>query len=380
MMRPPLEGIAVIETSTYVSGPFAGMILADLGASVIKVEPPSGDPFRRYGGRDLSPQWMACNRGKRSVALDLKTRPGVASLLDLVETADVFCSNWRPEVAVRLGIGDEVLAGRNARLIRLWMTGWGRNGPAADETAFDAVVQARSGMIDAAARSDIAEPVPGWPVDKATSFLAVQSILAALYARERTGSGERIDLAMLDVACYVNFPDLFTSRVILDQQPEDAHSTSATAMRTFQTSDGPIIISAVTGAQIKGACLAVGHPEWTTALFAAGSPTDVMTEMHRLFSPVLQNATRADWVRRFVQHDVPAGVCLTIDEHFVDPQVVHNDIYRIERWADIGDVRTVRFPATSSQWGRLSAGPAPTTAADPADTRGRPQEVGGEPT
>jgi crotonobetainyl-CoA:carnitine CoA-transferase CaiB-like acyl-CoA transferase len=353
----PLDGIVVVETAEYLSGPIAGMMLADLGAEVIKVEPPKGDTYRHFRGAKLSPNFLACNRGKRSVRLDLKSSEGKDALLELVDGADVFLTNWRPDVGERLGLGDAVLAERNPNLVRLWITGWGTDGPRADMPAFDAVAQAQSGLIDASSRDGVLELVPGYPIDKATGMFAVQAILAALLARTRTGAGERIDLAMLDAISYASFPDLMTERVVVDNEPEDPHSPSATLVRAFPASDGSFVIAPVSGKQIKGACVAVGHPEWAEQVFA--DPQKTMAVLQELLTPLTEKEPRDVWLERFSANDVPVGVCLTIDEHLADEQVLHNDIYAIEDWPGVGRVRTVRYPARGASWGRLSSGPAP---------------------
>ena len=283
-MSRPLSGVVVVEAASYLSGPFAGMMLADLGAEVVKIEPPGGEQYRRFGGQELSAHWVSCNRGKRSLVADLKTPQGLVTLMELVEGADVFLSNWRPDVAERLGAGDAALAERNRRLIRLWVTGWGTTGPAVGLPAFDAVAQARSGLIDASSRGGVLQLLAGYPVDKTTALFAVQSVLAALYERERTGCGKRLDLAMLDVAAYHNFPDLMSARVLVDDAPADAHSVSATSIPTLPASDGALVIAPVTGAQIKRACSAVGHPEWAPEVFS--DPGRIMDTVLRLFSPV----------------------------------------------------------------------------------------------
>jgi CoA:oxalate CoA-transferase len=264
----------------------------------------------------------------------------------LTKDADVFLSNWRPEVADRLGVGDAVLAAANPRLIRLWITGLGPTGPSADDPAFDTVIQARSALIDASSRNGELEVLPGYLVDKYTSMMGAQSVVAALYQREKTGVGERIDLAMLDATAYVDFPDLMTSRTFVDTEPADAHSVSATVLHTLPASDGSFVLAAVTG-----------HPEFTTEMFA--NPVELMATMSRLFSPVTSKEPLAHWGAAFKAADVPFSACLTIDQHLADPQVVHNDLYAIEAWPEVGRVRTVRHPAVAKSWGRLSGGPAP---------------------
>jgi crotonobetainyl-CoA:carnitine CoA-transferase CaiB-like acyl-CoA transferase len=358
LMPPPLAGVKVVEAASYISGPWAAMMLADLGAEVVKVEPPKGDQFRRFGGARVSAVWVSVNRGKRNVLADLKTDAGVKTLLELIRDADVFISNWRPEVAERLGVGDTVLAAANPRLIRLWITGLGPTGPSADAPAFDAVIQARSALIDASSRDHRLEVLPGWPVDKYTATMGAQAVLAALFQRERTGVGERIDLAMLDATAYIAFPDLMTSRTfVVDAEPADAHSVSASVLRTLPASDGSFVIAAVTGRQIKAVCAAVGHPEWATELFA--DPVELVANMNRLFSPVTVQRPLSHWMEVFTQHDVPASACYTIDQHLADLQVLHNDVYAVEDWPEMGRVRTVRHPAVVASWGRLSGGPAP---------------------
>lgn len=356
-MTRPLEGITVVEAANYVSGPYAGMQLADLGADVVKVEPPTGDPYRRFGGARLSAHWVSTNRGKRNVVADLKTPQGVQTLLDLVDGADVFLSNWRPDVADRLGVGDDVLVSRNPRLIRCWVSGWGPTGPSSDLPAFDVVMQGRGAMIDAASRDGVLEVLPGYPVDKATAMFAVQSILAALFARERGAGGERIDVAMLDATAYFDFPDLFTSRVFVDAEPPDAHSLTATAVRAVPASDGAIVIAAVTGSQIKGACRAVGHEEWIEEVFS--STSGGMGRMFDLFASVTPGETVAHWLERFAAEDVPAAPCLGIDDHLADPQVRHNQLYTVADVPGVGRVRTVRYPAVGASWGKLPTGVPP---------------------
>ena len=360
----PLEGVKVVETATFLSGPWAGMVLADLGATVVKVEPPGGEPYRRFGRPDtpVAAVWAAVNRGKRSVALDLKSEAGVARLLELLDDADVLLSNWRPGVAERLGVGDDVLADRNPRLVRCWISGNGPSGPRVGEPAFDTVIQARSGLTDAVSRDGEPTLSYGYPIDKLTPMLAAQAILAALYARERTGAGDRIDLAMLDAAAYFNFPDLLVNRMFVDHQPAEARHDHAVAFHPIPASDGAFVVAGVTGRQIKRSCEAIGHPELAADLL--GQPTSAAL-LHRIvetFSPITREKPLAHWLEAFRAHDVPAAPCLTIDEHLVDEQVVHNETYTVEEWPGLGRVRTPRYPARSATWGLLTGGGPPDLA------------------
>jgi crotonobetainyl-CoA:carnitine CoA-transferase CaiB-like acyl-CoA transferase len=359
---PPLAGIRIVEAATYLAGPWATMMLADLGAEVIKVEPPSGDPMRRFGRPStvVAPVWASCNRGKQTVVLDLKSDEGRAALLDLLGDADVFLANWRPDVAERLGLEDSRLAEANPRLIRCWVTGSGPTGPHADEAAYDIVVQARSGMTDAVKTNEAPVLTPGFPVDKLTGLMTAQAMLAALFARERTGLGDRIDVAMLDAAAYVNFPDLFVNRVFVDHQPEEARSAHVTAQQAFPASDGAFALGAVNGGQVKRTCIAVGHPEWVSDLLGQPDNVALVRRMLELLPPVTRKQPLAQWLETFRAHDVPAASCLTIDEHLADPQVTHNELYQLEHWPVVGQTRTVRYPAVSARWGSLRGRGAPT--------------------
>ena len=359
MGAPPLAGIRVVEVATFLSAPWAGMMLADLGAEVVKVEPPEGDPYRRFGRPDtpVAAVWAAVNRGKRSVALDLKTDDGVAELRRLVADADVFLCNWRPGVAERLGVGDDVLAADNPRLIRCWVSGNGPSGPRVGEPAFDTVIQARSGMTDAISRDGERTVSYGYPIDKLTPMMATQAILAALFARERTGEGDRLDLAMLDAAAYVHFPDLLVNRMFVDSQPEEARHEHAVSISAVPAADGAFVVAGVTGRQIKRSCEAIGHPEFAGDLLSQPSPAALMRRIVELFGPVTRQQPLEHWLARFREHDVPAAPCLTIDEHLADEQVAHNEIYELSEWPGIGRVRQPRYPTISPRWGRLAGDP-----------------------
>jgi crotonobetainyl-CoA:carnitine CoA-transferase CaiB-like acyl-CoA transferase len=368
-MPAPLDGIRVLEAASFVSGPYVGQMLADLGAEVVKVEaPPLGDPFRRFNrpAGAYSPIFANCNRGKRSIMLDLKDEGQRARLLDLLADADVWVTNWRPGVADRLGLGDDVLADRNPRLIRLYVSGYGERGPRADAPVFDTIVQATSGLTDAAAQGDTPNVWAGFPIDKLTAALAAQSVLAALFARERGGQGERIDVSMLATAAYVNFVELFANRTFVDASPAEARNLQATGLRALRAKDGWLTIAPVSGAAIRAMCELADHPDWADELRGLSDQTTVAAELFRRLEPELPSRTVDEWVELFGSRDIPAARCLSMDEHLTDEQVQIEEIYRIEDWEGVGRVRTVRYPARFASTGRLGAsGPAP-GAGEPA--------------
>ncbi|KQX19628.1 MULTISPECIES: CaiB/BaiF CoA transferase family protein [unclassified Sphingomonas] len=367
-MVGPLEGIRVLEVGSYVSGPYAGQMLVDLGAEVIKVEgPPEGDLFRHFGRppTPVSPLFANCNRGKRSICLDLKQPGSVQKLLGLVATSDIWISNWRTGVADRLGLGDDVLRSANERLIRINVTGYGSEGPNTDKPVYDLIVQAASGLTQATARAGAPQVQPGFPVDKITGMMVAQAALAALYARSQSGRGDRVDVSMLASAAYFNFVDLFANRTFVDSAPEDPLNHHALSTQVLPAKDGWLAVAPVSGQAIKRACDAVGHPEWVADIRRATGQTQLLMRFFELFATVLPTQTTTHWLRVFAEHDVPASLCLTMDDHLADPQVQVQGIYRMADWPEIGEVRTVGYPADFAAFDRLgSVAPPPAVGQD----------------
>lgn len=351
--KGPLAGIQVIEFASFISGPFAAMMLADLGADVIKVEPPGGDPLRRFGRteRPLSPLFVNLNRDKRSVVLDLKLDEGKSQARRLLAKADLVICNWRPGIADRLGLGDDVLAECNERLIRIYVTGYGSSGPLANTRAFDSVLQARLGITDIQGDG---EPTltRSYLVDKLAALMVAQAALAALVSRERTGIAERVDVAMLDAAAYFNFPDVLANRTFLSEEPPEAKNLQIAAARPLRAQDGWIVIAPVTGDQVRRACAVVGRDELADQLFHISDAAQLTGKLFDEFEPLIAEQTVEDWNERFTAADVPVAPCLSIDGHLADPQVVFNDLYSEESWEGLGLVRNIRYPAIFSTWGQ----------------------------
>jgi len=195
---PALDGIQVVELTTMITGPLAGMLLADLGACVTKIENrDGGDPFRSFRGGRYSGHFISYNRNKRSLTLDLRSPQGKEICLKLVRQADVLIDNFRPGVLDRLGFGDAILRDANPRLIHASITGFGASGPYRDRPSYDAVAQSLSGVLSQFIDPEM--PEVGGPTlsDNISGFYAAYGILGALYERERTGKGRRIEISML---------------------------------------------------------------------------------------------------------------------------------------------------------------------------------------
>ncbi|MFZ0666367.1 MAG: CoA transferase [Acidimicrobiales bacterium] len=339
-----LSGVRVLEAAEYVTGPMAGLVLADLGADVVKVErPEKGDAMRTYGvaHRGVSAFWLNVNRGKRSICLDLKEPGGRACFLDLIEAADVVIRNWRPGSAERLDLADPVLAGRNPRCIRVELSGFGSTGPRSDEPVFDSVVQANCGLV--AAQSALGEPnaMATLVADKVTAMVAAQVVLAALFERSQTGAGRRIELSMLDATAYWSFPDVFQAETFLDDPSRTAPSLSP----VVATTDGYVVVVPVSGAQAGRLAQALGHPEWKEELKAIKEPGELGRRLNKLVASVTCSMSSEEVISCLRSADVPVSKVLAQADHLVDPQVIHNRTYCVRRHESTGPVRVVRFPA-----------------------------------
>ncbi|MCU4183576.1 CoA transferase [Acidiferrimicrobium sp. IK] len=351
----PLAGITVVEAATFLSGPLAAQALADLGAQVVKVEPPGGDAFRRFGRtvEGLSVMWVAANRSKAAAVVDLATAEGRAEMDRLLDTADVLITNWRPGVAERLGLDADRVRGRWPRLVWCRISGFGQDGPKALEPAFDGVVQAASGTMPTQGFSPAGGGAPqmvrAFQVDKLTAAYAAQATLAALLARATSGAGAVVDVAMLDAAAYFNFTDSMIERALpADDGHGDGINRQLATVQAVPTADGWIMVSPARARQMRAAVEAAGHPEWTDELRRAGDPDSLTARFFELLATVTPQRTTAEWLEVLRAADVPAAEVLDADGHLSDPQVVHNGVYQLADHPTIGRHRWVRYPARFS--------------------------------
>jgi crotonobetainyl-CoA:carnitine CoA-transferase CaiB-like acyl-CoA transferase len=328
------------------------MQLADLGAEVIKIETSKGDPFRRLGKANYpeSPLFVNSNHGKRSVSLDLKSPDGLARAFELISGADVMITNWRPGVTERLGLGDEALAAANPRLIRVYITGFGGDGPSADRATYDAIIQAHLGSASGL-RPGQPPSIQGlYIVDKISATMACQATLAALVGRERGGGGTRVDLSLLEAGAYVQYPDMMANRTFIEGSPAEAANTHSAATRPIQASDGWLIVVPVTAQQIRSAFELIGKPELGEELMKMRDPAELTVRMLDALEEYTRQHTVAECLEQFDGADVATGACLTFDQHLDDPQVRHNANYQIADWPLHGKVRYIRYPAHFSTW------------------------------
>ncbi len=363
-MAGPLDGTRIVDLTQMVSGPLATMILADQGADVIKVEPPGGgDLTRALGGarRGMAPLFATTNRNKRSVAIDLKDRRGRALLERLVANADLFVQNFRPGTAERLGIGEEALRRIRPDLIYVSISGFGESGPYAHKRVYDPVIQALSGLAaiqgDGTGRPRMLRLIVP---DKVTALTAAQAMTAALLARERSGEGQHVRLAMLDAVISFLWPEGMARHTFIG--PDIGVSRPpATRDLVFETTDGYITVGAVADAEWEGLARTVGHPEWLEDprfRTPAGRVKHADARLE-LTAGALATRSSAEWLERLDAAQVPCAPILSRDALIHDEQVKANELIVESDHPHAGRMRetrpAARFDRTPSELRR----PAP---------------------
>jgi crotonobetainyl-CoA:carnitine CoA-transferase CaiB-like acyl-CoA transferase len=331
-MSGPLEGTKVIEMANVISGPYAGMLLADLGAEVVKVEMPgSGDVFRMWDGdvTKIRPYFAAYNRGKRSVTLDVRTDEGREAFLRLAAGADVVVENFRPGVMDRFGLGYEAVREVAPEVVYCSVTGMGNRGPAAAQPVYDAVVQAVSGLWSQLTDMDDPEPVGPAISDQLTSLYAVQGILAALLHRERTGEGQHLHASMLAASMAfqtVPIADWTMEGRVADKSSRPRRSQSY----AFRASDGrPLAIHLSTPQKFwLGLLRVVGRPELADDPRFGDKAGRIAhyDELHEILAEEFARRPRDEWLARLGEEDVPSAPINTIAEALDEPQVQAGDL------------------------------------------------------
>ena len=328
--RGPLEGIRVIDLTQVLAGPTAAMLLADLGADVIKVEPPGyGDLSRlaqfRKGG--LNSTFVNGNRGKRSIQIDLGTNAGRDVGMRLLAGADVAVQNMRPGVVDRLGLGYAAVSAANPDIVYCSMSGYGQSGPYADRAAYDPIIQAVSGYVDLQVNPEAPIPdlVRNGVIDKASGWMAALAIVSALFARDRGAGGQHIDLSMLDTAVQFLWPDGGMADTLIDEDAGDGRRLS-TMYRLTPCADGYIVYFVVSDKQHHGLYRALGRPEWVDdPVWATREGRHGrFEELGAMLEQEFARWKVADLTPRMHANSVPCGEVAAVDELHTDPQIVHN--------------------------------------------------------
>jgi len=340
-----LSGITVLEFASYVSGPYAGMMLGDLGAEVIKIEAPDGgDPFRGWGAADYSATFGSVNRNKKSVVLDLKSPDGVEAARALAADADVLIENFRAGSMDRLGLSYEELRKRNPRLVYASITGFGLSGPYAERAGYDTVGQAMGGLLSVL--TDLSNPQPmGISLsDHLTGMMAAYGILGALMARERTGRGQRVDTSLLSAT--VAFLGENAARYFeTGKTPSRATRTHSAQVYAFVDSDKKsFVVHLSSPAKFwKGLTRVAGHPEWQEdpRFKAKRDRQQNYDVLHGLLADVFRTGGRDHWLAQLQAQDVPCAPIYTLEEVFADPQVKHLGLKREVPHHKLGQVSLV---------------------------------------
>src|SRR5947208_9480787 len=325
-MEPTLAGIRVVEQGTFITGPCAGMMLADLGADVIKVESPEGDPYRAYQGGQYSPHFQAYNRNKRSVALDMKQTADCELFRGLIREADVYIQNFRPGTAERLGAGVERLLQINPRLVYCSISGFGASGPYAERPSYDSVAQALSGFLSVVV--DYRRPQFLGPAlaDAITGLYASQGILAALVQRGRTARGGHVEVSMLEAMAHFAV-EPFAAFFALGQTPTSADRPRLAQAYILRTADERLIAIHLSSLEKfwQGLVAALGAPELASdPRFNPRERRVAEYEALRIeLDAHFSRRTLDEWMHRLEAHDVPHAPVNRIDEVVHDPQVEH---------------------------------------------------------
>ncbi|MPZ52067.1 MAG: CoA transferase [Acidimicrobiia bacterium] len=360
-----LDGVTVLELGQVIAGTYGGAILAELGAEVIKIEPPVGDTARNPKIAPLSGEsaiHLFMNRGKKSICIDLKTEEGLEIFYGLVEKADVVVDNFRPGVMTRLGIDHESLTQRNPDIITVSVTGFGENGPERDKAAFDLVVQAYSGHMDITGEADGPPSRVGIPIaDISGGIFSCISVLAALVGRGRDGVGRHADVAMLDslvsMLSYDALDHLNTGKQVSRQGSAHAHMVP---WQSFETSDGYVVIAARDEKFWRNLCDAIDRPDLKEDPRTRDNAARV--ENRGYVVGILEQAflgkTKAEWARILDEFDIPSAPVNTMEDVFSDPQVEARDMVQSYDHPVLGEIRYPPSPVKFTDW-RMPSQPAP---------------------
>jgi crotonobetainyl-CoA:carnitine CoA-transferase CaiB-like acyl-CoA transferase len=366
-MFGPLHGYRIIDLTSMISGPLATMILADQGADVIKIENPEagGDHTRAANNRrsGVSASFLNNNRNKRSVALDLKNPGARAALLRLIATADVFVQNFRPGVADRMGLGEDVVRTAAPEIIYVSISGFGETGPYAQKPVYDPLIQGVSGLASIQAGSDSERPrlVRTIVPDKLTAYNAAQAITAALLSRERTGKGQHIRLSMLDaIVAFLWASDMGSQTFVGEDIPQQDAASFIDLI--YETATGPISAAVQTNREWTALTRALDKPEW---LEDERFKTPALRQRHindrlRLTQEALLARPAEEWLDLLAKAGVPCAPVLTRTQMLSNEQVVANGIVVETEHPRAGRIRQAR-PAA-----RFSATPATIRHGGPA--------------
>jgi crotonobetainyl-CoA:carnitine CoA-transferase CaiB-like acyl-CoA transferase len=352
----PLAGVRVLDVTSVVLGPWAAQMLGDLGADIVKIEPPEGDMTRQLGPgrhRGMAAFYMGCNRNKRSLVLDLKQAAGRDALLRLASTADVLLHNFRPAPAARLGIGYEAFQAVNPRLVYCATYGFRATGPYGNKPAYDDIIQAAAGL--ASLQQIVAgEPryVPTIVGDKNSSLTVVAAILSALFNRERTGEGQALEVPMFEsLVAYVMVEHLYGETFVPAIETAGYKRILNGARRPFRTSDGYLAVMPYTDADWRAFFAIAGCPDLAAdPRFATMSSRVTHAEvLYEAVGKVMPTRTSAEWLAALEAANVPVMVVNTLETLLSDAQLEATGFWKVIEHPTEGTLRLPDIPITYSR-------------------------------
>jgi crotonobetainyl-CoA:carnitine CoA-transferase CaiB-like acyl-CoA transferase len=349
-----LEGLRVLDVTQVMAGPYCAMVLADLGADVIKIEPPAGDSTRQMPGAvgADSPSFNAVNRGKRSVVLNLKSSEGRAVFTRLARSTDILVENYRPGVMAALGLGYEALAGPNPRLIYASISGYGQTGPQRSKGGFDLIAQGVSGIMSITGEPGGPPVKAGVPLtDLSAGLFALVGILAALESRHRTGVGQLVDTSLVDagVALSVWEATEYFSGIGIPAALGSAHRMNA-PYQAIRCADGYITLGAANERLFRRPCEVLGHPEWMDQPEFADNASRVRNRaaLAERIETITAQQARSHWLAVLEANDIPCGPINNYAQVFADPQVVAREMVVETEHPTLGHLRTLGSPIKMS--------------------------------
>ena len=366
----PLSGLKVVELARILAGPWAGQLLADMGAEVIKVESPDGDDTRRWGppfivhaGEESAAYFHGCNRGKKSVVIDFRTEDGKAALLRLLSDADVIIENFKVGGLAKYGLDYASLKTTHPRLIYCSISGFGQDGPYAARAGYDYIIQGMSGLMSVTGDPEGQPQKVGVAVtDIFTGLYASNAILAAVHQRHATGTGQHIELALLDVAIATTANQAM-NYLATDVSPErlgNAHP-NIVPYQVFDCADGHVIIAVGNDGQFRKFCTVLGIDALGIDPRFATNPArlEYRDTLVSLLADKMKDWTKSDIMAACETHGVPSGPINTFEDVFADPQVIARGLR-----LDLDGAPSVRPPMRFSDAELALDRPAPTLGQD----------------
>ncbi len=355
-MPGPLAGVRVLDVTTVVLGPWAAQTLGDMGADVIKVEPPEGDTTRRLGPArhpGMGAFYLACNRNKRSLVLDLKQTAGRAALLRLAATADVILHNFRPGPAARLGLEYEPFRAVNPRLVYCATYGFRARGPYGTKPAYDDVIQAAAGLASLQT-SLVGEPryMPTIVADKTSSLAVLSAVLSALFHRERTGEGQAIEVPMFEtVVAYVMVEHLYGETFVPPIETAGYKRILNRWRRPFRTTDGYLAVVPYTDADWRAFFALAGRADLQAdpRFRTLESRLANIEALYEELAKIIAGRSSAEWLEALDRASVPAMVVNTLETLLVDPQLEATGFWKIVEHPTEGTLRVPDIPTTYSR-------------------------------